>query len=41
MLLAVPLTMLFKIILQSREDTRWLATLLDSEKPPLPKELQK
>jgi predicted PurR-regulated permease PerM len=36
MLLAVPLTMLVKIILQSRQDTQWLATLLGSEKPPLP-----
>lgn len=36
MLLAVPLTMLVKIILQSRPDTQWLATLLGSEKPPLP-----
>ncbi|HOQ05851.1 MAG TPA: AI-2E family transporter [Anaerohalosphaeraceae bacterium] len=36
MLLAVPLTMLVKIILQSRPDTQWLATLLGSEKPSLP-----
>lgn len=38
MILAVPLTMMFKIVLDSREETRWLAILLgsdpaDAEKP--------
>ncbi len=33
MILAVPLTMMFKIVLDSREETRWLAVLLGSEVP--------
>jgi predicted PurR-regulated permease PerM len=33
MILSVPLTMLFKIVLQSREDTRWIALLLGGEQP--------
>lgn len=33
MLLSVPLTMTVKIALDSHEDTRWLAILLDSERP--------
>jgi AI-2 transport protein TqsA len=33
MILAVPLTMMFKIVLDSREETRWLAVLLGSEAP--------
>lgn len=33
MLLSVPLTMTVKIALDSHEDTRWLAILLDSEHP--------
>ena len=37
MLLSVPLTMTIKIVLQSHPDTRKLAMLLDSKKPPAPK----
>lgn len=33
MILAVPLTMMFKIVLDSREETRWLAVLLGPEAP--------
>ena len=33
MLLSVPLTMTAKIALDSRDDTRWLAILLGSDKP--------
>lgn len=33
MLLSVPLTMIVKIALEQREDTRWLALLLGSESP--------
>jgi len=37
MILAVPLTMMFKIVLDSREETRWVAVLLGSEAPaPVP-----
>ncbi|MHC5158306.1 MAG: AI-2E family transporter, partial [Planctomycetota bacterium] len=35
MLLSVPLTMTVKIALQSHPDTRKLAILLDSQKPPV------
>ncbi|MHC4386965.1 MAG: AI-2E family transporter, partial [Planctomycetota bacterium] len=37
MLLSVPLTMAVKIALQSHPDTRKLAILLDSQKPPVPR----
>ncbi|MHC4907490.1 MAG: AI-2E family transporter [Planctomycetota bacterium] len=37
MLLSVPLTMAVKIALQSHPDTRKLAILLDSQKPPVNK----
>ena len=37
MLLSVPLTMAVKIVLQSHPDTRKLAILLDSQKPPVSK----
>jgi predicted PurR-regulated permease PerM len=33
MLLSVPLTMILKIALESRDETRWAAILLDSERP--------
>ena len=41
MLLSVPLTMMVKITLQSYEDTQWVAILLGSEKPQLPKKKKK
>lgn len=40
MLLSVPLTMMFKIGLESKEDTRWLAILLGPESESEPAEVQ-